>query len=271
VIPCRRSTCVASDLEFPANNPYQTFTKSRLGTELVTMYTGLIACVLGHALLVVAAGSRELFQAAPVPAAAPPQAAIQLNALMLATDEAMLADPPCSNTDRMYAQMMIPHEQGAVQMAQWELKNGSNAELLNISRSITTSSPQWVAQLQQALTRLPTPADCAAPAPAPADASPSPAADAPSPPLSGAESDLVSTVDTMLAPTAALDSNPDRDWALLMIKHHQAAIDMAKAEKQYGADRALLTLAAEVTVVKSAQLKMFKSILADDFGTQSSK
>jgi hypothetical protein len=53
-------------------------------------------------------------------------------------------------------------------MAQWELKNGSNAELLNISRSITTSSPQWVAQLQQALTRLPTPADCAAPAPAPA-------------------------------------------------------------------------------------------------------
>ncbi len=114
----------------------------------------------------------------------------------------------------------------------------------------------------------------------------------------------MSTVDTMLAPTAALDSNPDRDWALLMIKHHQvthmrpsglchgmsaltsqtevlepcscggglqAAIDMAKAEKQYGADRALLTLAAEVTVVKSAQLKMFKSILADDFGTQSSK
>jgi uncharacterized protein (DUF305 family) len=48
---------------------------------------------------------------ATVVQAAPPQAAIQLNALMLATDEAMLADPPCSNTDRMYAQMMIPHEQ----------------------------------------------------------------------------------------------------------------------------------------------------------------
>ena len=134
--------------------------------------------------------SVALLQPAP-----PPDPADDLINMMLDTDTAMLNDPPCSNTDRMYAQMLLPHEQvgheqsaklvipmqimswvdplvlfmfqGAVEMARWELNHGSNAQLRNISRGIITSSNLYIKQLQQALTHLPTPVDCAAPAPAP--------------------------------------------------------------------------------------------------------
>ena len=45
--------------------------------------------------------------------------------------------------------------QGAVRMAQWELKYGSNAQLLNISQSIVTSQSEEIKQMQTSLTMVP--------------------------------------------------------------------------------------------------------------------
>ncbi len=54
--------------------------------------------------------------------------------------------------------------QGAVRMAQWELKYGSNAQLLNISQSIVTSQTEEIKQMQTYLTMVP-PCSGAAPSP----------------------------------------------------------------------------------------------------------
>ena len=51
-------------------------------------------------------------------------------------------------------------EQGAIQMANWELEHGSDPELLNISVSIVASQTEQIQELQQILLMLPTPADC---------------------------------------------------------------------------------------------------------------
>lgn len=119
------------------------------------------------------------------------------------------------------------------------------------------------------------------------------------------EDDFSTAVDTMLAPTAALDTNPDRDWALLMIKHNQvtrpnvhllpkacmphqmaaiplpplssilrvsqAAIEMADSEEQYGTDQALRALAAEIVTEKTAEIKVFNTVLTEAYATPSSK
>ena len=51
-------------------------------------------------------------------------------------------------------------------MAQWELQNGKDPQLLNTSHSIVTTQTQEIAEMQQYLPQLPIPADCT-PAPAP--------------------------------------------------------------------------------------------------------
>lgn len=42
--------------------------------------------------------------------------------------------------------------------------------------------------------------------------------------------------------------NPDHDFAMMMIPHHQGAIDMAKIELQYGKDPLLRGMAEKIVV-----------------------
>lgn len=51
--------------------------------------------------------------------------------------------------DAMFASMMIPHHQDAVQMSQEYLKLGKNEELKKIARDIIQSQPKEIGQLQQ--------------------------------------------------------------------------------------------------------------------------
>jgi len=48
--------------------------------------------------------------------------------------------------------------------------------------------------------------------------------------------------------------NPDRDFARMMIPHHQGAIDMAVAELRYGRDQRLKRLAQEVIVHQQQEI-----------------
>ena len=48
--------------------------------------------------------------------------------------------------------------------------------------------------------------------------------------------------------------NPDRDFASMMIPHHQGAIDMAKAELLYGKDPVMRRLAQEIIVDQQSEI-----------------
>jgi hypothetical protein len=48
--------------------------------------------------------------------------------------------------------------------------------------------------------------------------------------------------------------NIDRDFAAMMIPHHQAAIDMAQAELRYGHDEKLRRLAQEIIVSQAQEI-----------------
>jgi uncharacterized protein (DUF305 family) len=43
-----------------------------------------------------------------------------------------------------------------------------------------------------------------------------------------------------------MSGNPDMDFAMMMIPHHQGAIEMAKAELQYGTDPKLRAMAQAI-------------------------
>ena len=55
----------------------------------------------------------------------------------------------------------------------------------------------------------------------------------------------------------------DRDFARMMIPHHQGAIDMAIAELRYGKDKRLIRLAQEIIVEQQQEIMVMHLALGD--------
>jgi uncharacterized protein (DUF305 family) len=56
--------------------------------------------------------------------------------------------------------------------------------------------------------------------------------------------------------------DPDRDFAAMMIPHHQGAIDMAKAELAHGRDPVLRRLAQGILVEQAQEIEVMRRALA---------
>jgi uncharacterized protein (DUF305 family) len=80
-----------------------------------------------------------------------------------------------------------------------------------------------------------------------------------------------SPVDAALAQTMAamhsamhevsLVGKPDADFALMMMPHHQGAIEMAKVELQFGTDPILRRLAQEIIITQQSEIDVMKLAL----------
>jgi len=57
--------------------------------------------------------------------------------------------------------------------------------------------------------------------------------------------------------------DPDRDFARMMIPHHQGAIDMALAELRYGKDERLKRLAQEIVVAQKQEIDVMRLALGE--------
>jgi len=55
----------------------------------------------------------------------------------------------------------------------------------------------------------------------------------------------------------------DRDFARMMIPHHQGAIDMALAELRYGKDERLRRLAQEIIVAQKQEIDVMRLVLGE--------
>ncbi|WBQ19799.1 DUF305 domain-containing protein [Sphingobium yanoikuyae] len=64
----------------------------------------------------------------------------------------------------------------------------------------------------------------------------------------------------------APSGDPDRDFAAIMIPHHQGAIEMAEAELRYGKDERLRRLAQGIIVEQRQEIAVMQDILAEKTG-----
>ena len=67
----------------------------------------------------------------------------------------------------------------------------------------------------------------------------------------------------MVAPSG----DPDRDFAAMMVPHHQGAVEMAEAELKFGKDERLRRLAQGIIVEQRQEIVVMQGILAEKHDT----
>ncbi|WP_296653693.1 DUF305 domain-containing protein [Paraburkholderia sp.] len=91
-----------------------------------------------------------------------------------------MAVKPTGDVDRDFVALMVPHHQGAIDMAQAELRYGHNEQLRRIAQEIVVEQQQEIVAMRVALGQALPP-----PAPAPDQQKPAPKPAAPAHPGSG--------------------------------------------------------------------------------------
>jgi uncharacterized protein (DUF305 family) len=98
----------------------------------------------------IAAGSIAFGSIATAAAAAPPGFPQAMDAAMAKMMRAMHR-PPSGSTDRDFVNMMVPHHQGAIDMAVAELRFGRNPQLRRIAQEIIVEQQQEIAAMDLAV------------------------------------------------------------------------------------------------------------------------
>lgn len=119
--------------------------------------------IVGGALLMASAAGG----ASPAARAAADSFRSTMDAAMTRMHQAMAA-PGTGDPDRDFAAMMIPHHQGAIEMAEAQLRFGRDERLRRLAQGIIVEQRQEIAVMRQVLDTLPL-AAMPTPAPSPAD------------------------------------------------------------------------------------------------------
>ena len=151
------------------------------------------------------------------------------------------------DADIDFATMMIPHHQGAIDMAKVQLDYGKDPELRKLSEAIVAAQESEIAFMTGWLDKHPKPSDAGS-----AHAQHTPAGMA-----------YMAGMETMNKDmNAAMTGDPDRDFVLMMIPHHQGAIDMAKVQLEHGKDAELHRLSGDIVKAQESEIAFMKAWLA---------
>lgn len=89
--------------------------------------------------------------AAPGAAAAQEAAFLAENEAAMARMHAAMTITPTGDVDRDFAAMMIPHHQGAIDMARLQLRYGRNEQLRRLAQEIIVTQQQEIAAMRLAV------------------------------------------------------------------------------------------------------------------------
>ena len=142
--------------------------------------------------------------------------------------------------DAEFVGMMIEHHQGAIDMANIELKSGSDQTLKKMAQNIITSQ---TAEIQKFKTILATHKENA---------------------IKGDHPELTEAMNDMSSKMSAMKmtGNVDKDFAMMMKVHHEGAIAMAKGELGDGKDNELKLMAQKIISDQTKEIKDFSAWLA---------
>ncbi len=150
-----------------------------------------------------------------------------------------------NDADITFAQGMIPHHQGAVEMAKLVQGQTSNAEVLDLASRIEKAQGPEIKTMTEWLNSWGAEAHTTGM------------------PGMGHGSDMAGMSDAEVDMLKrAKDSDFDRTFLDMMIKHHQGAIDMAKTELQQGENTDAKKLAQQIIDSQQTEITEMQGLLA---------
>ncbi|MBC7650970.1 MAG: DUF305 domain-containing protein [Deinococcales bacterium] len=146
--------------------------------------------------------------------------------------------------DHDFASIMIVHHQAAVDMAKVENAKGANAEMKTMADAIIKTQETEIGTFKGILKDY----------------------KMPEMKKEGGEmhNEMVETMNKMDAAMKAMKmtGDADKDFAMMMIPHHESAITMAEDQISHGKNLVLKKMAQKIIEDQSREIKQFKSWLA---------
>lgn len=165
------------------------------------------------------------------------------NIMMQAMDNSMMAMHKAKmtgNADFDFASMMIPHHEGAIVMAEAVVKAGKSPELIAFSKRVIAAQQKEISLLKDFLKT----------------ASQQPSKDA-----SEFKKELDASMNPMMdgMGKVKLTNDVDKDFVVLMIPHHQSAVDMAKAYLPYSTNDKIRAIAEQILSSQKGEIVWLKT------------
>lgn len=139
----------------------------------------------------------------------------------------MDAVPLTGSIERDFLTQMIPHHQAAVEMAKYEIANGKNFEMIQLAKSILAEQQGEIMDMQAMLAGYP-------------------AGNGTSPTYKAAMDKTMEVMMTNTPTDAQLPENVDCCFSMVMLPHHQAAVDMAVAVLNFNPKSEVATYARRI-------------------------
>ena len=150
--------------------------------------------------------------------------------------------PETGSVESNFIQQMIPHHMGAVEMAEYEIQYGKNFEIVQLAKSIKEEQENEIQLMYLWLLQSP---DGKAVLP-----------------LGYIVSMKQSMKDMMLhMPLTTQRTGIDQAFSLVMIPHHQAAVDMARALIKYSTDQQINVFAKNIISSQQVEIQQMTAAI----------
>lgn len=169
----------------------------------------------------------------------------EYNDSMTKMHDEMMAGMAYNDPDAAFAQGMLSHHMGAVDMAEIQLKYGKDAEMRQLAQEIIDAQKAEIEQMQNWLANHPDAAE-------------------PTSDTEAMQTAYAKGMDTMHSEMMAgiADPNPDMAFARGMLPHHIGAVDMAKIQLKYGKNEEMRQLAQQVINAQQAEIEQMQNWIA---------
>lgn len=164
-----------------------------------------------------------------------------MDTMMTAMDAAPLDDSVEGN----FLRQMIPHHVGAIEMAKYEIAHGKNPEMLQLAKSILAEQQGEVDEMHTMLHLYPFKSNAH--------------------PTELYNTAMNETMKTMMAttPTNTQLAGKDVDcaFALVMLPHHKAAVDMASAVLRFNLQQQIATYALRIISDQQIEIEQMTNFI----------
>lgn len=135
--------------------------------------------------------------------------------------------------NRAFLSMMIPHHQGAIDMAEMELKVGQDPKVKQWARQIIQDQKKEIAAMQKLLATQ-----------------------------GGMDEEMADQMKSMMEMPDMQGMNPDKMFVQMMIPHHASAIHMAGMALEKSGNFEVLRLARDIVTAQGKEILDFKMWLS---------